>query len=163
MVGVFYYGGCFCIPFLLEIVLYVISFLMEAKNDFYHLGIYEPEYAQKVHRYLGGALYIVSPVLYAVVMVLLFGVLLGLLGMLPVAVSQAVPVKFRMFLFLPDYLLPNATSYIQSMRRRRVSGNEFFAETRAGLDVFLMLKEEMFSLLSQYDSSTFGVTVMSRY
>lgn len=54
MVGVFYYGGCFCIPFLLEIVLYVISFLMEAKNDFYHLGIYEPEYAQKVHRYLGG-------------------------------------------------------------------------------------------------------------
>ncbi len=41
-----------------------------------------------------------------------------------------------------------------------VSGNEFFAETQAGVDAFLMLKEEMFSL---YDSSAFGAAVMSRY
>lgn len=113
----------FTVPFLLEIIVYVISFPIEAQNDFYHLGMYEPEYALKVHRYLGDALYIVSPVLYAVVMVLLFGVLSGLLGMLPVAVSQAVPVKFRMFLFLPNYLLLNATSYIQSMRRGDVTCN----------------------------------------
>lgn len=113
----------FSAPFLMEVILYAVSFPMNAKNDLFHLGFYEPEYADMVHRYLGSALYIYSPVLYTVVMILFFGVLSGLLGMLPVAVSQAVPVKFRVFLFLPNYLLLNATSYLQSMRGGGVTCN----------------------------------------
>lgn len=113
----------FIVPFLLEILLYAVSFPMKANNDFSHLGMYEPEYAMKVHCYLGSALYLLSPVLYAVVMVLFFGAVSGILGMLPVAVSQAAPVKFRMFLFLPDYLLLNGTSYLQIMRKGSVTCN----------------------------------------
>lgn len=113
----------FSVPFLMEVILYALSFPMNAKNDLFHLGLYEPGYADMVHRYLGSALYIYSPMLYTVVMILFFGVLSGLLGMLPVAVSQAVPVKFRVFLFLPNYLLLNATSYLQSMRGGGVTCN----------------------------------------
>lgn len=113
----------FSAPFLMEVILYAVSFPMNAKNDLFHLGLYEPEYADMVHRYLGSALYIYSPVLYTVVMILFFGALSGVLGMLPVAVSQAVPVKFRVFLFLPNYLLLNATSYLQRMRGDGVTCN----------------------------------------
>ncbi len=113
----------FTVPFLLEIILYLVSFPMEAQNDFSHLGMYEPEYALKVHCYLGSALYLESPLFYVAVMVLFFGAVSGILGMLPVAVSQAVPVRFRMFLFLPDYLLLNATSYLQVMRKGSVTCN----------------------------------------
>ncbi|MBD5466648.1 MAG: hypothetical protein HDR21_00675 [Lachnospiraceae bacterium] len=113
----------FFIPFLLEIVLYAVSFPMKAKNDFFHLGLYEPEYAQMVHRYLGSSLYVYSPVLYAVIMSLFFGLLSGMLGVIPVAVSLAFPVRFRVFLFLPVYLLLNATSYIQTIRRGGITCN----------------------------------------
>lgn len=113
----------FSVPFLLEMILYMISFPMKAKNDFFHLGLYEPEYADMVRRYLGGTLYVYSPVLYTIVMIVFFGLISGILGMLPVAVSQAVPVKLRVFLFLPDYLLLNATSYVQTMRGGGVTCN----------------------------------------
>ncbi|MCM1538994.1 MAG: hypothetical protein NC254_11435 [bacterium] len=113
----------FSVPFLLEMILYMISFPMKAKNDFYHFALYEPEYAEMVYRYLGGRLYVHSPVLYTVVMIIFFGLVSGIFGMLPVAVSQAVPVKLRVFLFLPDYLLLNATSYLQTMRGGGVTCN----------------------------------------
>lgn len=113
----------FSVPFLMEVLLYVVSFPMKAKNDFSHWGMYELIYARMVHRYMGSMFYIYSPVLYAVIMSLFFGILSGLLGMLPVAVSQAVPVKFRMSLFLPNYLMLNATSYLQTMGGGSVTCN----------------------------------------
>lgn len=106
----------FCTPFLLETLLYTLSFPMKAENDFSHLGRYQPEYAQMVHHYLGSTLYLHSPELYTVIMTLVFGMISGLLGVLPVAVSLAFPVRFRVLLLLPVYLLLNMTNYIRLMR-----------------------------------------------
>ena len=102
----------FSLPFMAEILMNCISFPMKAQKDLSNLGLYHPEYAQMVHRYLGDGIYMLSPVLYAVAGTLFFGMISGLLGMFTAAFSFAISVKYRVLLLLPVFLLLNGTSWL---------------------------------------------------
>lgn len=119
-------AAVFMFPFLLEILLNCVSFPMAAKKDLSNLSLYDPEYAEMVHRYLFDRLYLASPVLYAVAGTLLFGVLSGILGMFTVAFSFAVSTKYRVLLLLPSFLFLNATSYINRLMEKGGSRTSWY-------------------------------------
>lgn len=94
----------FSVPFLIEILLNLIAFPVSAVGDPSNIGIYDVSYISGVHMQLFSGLYIQSPYLYAVVFTLFFGVFSGVLALFTVAVSTF-PIKFKVLLFLPVYLL----------------------------------------------------------
>lgn len=111
-------AAVFSFPFMMEVLINCVSFPLHAQKDFSNLGLYDPEYAEMVHRYLFDKLYLASPVLYAVLGTLLFGVLSGILGMFTVALSFAISTKYRVLLLLPAFLLLNGTSYLNMLMKK---------------------------------------------
>lgn len=109
----------FMIPFMLEILMNILSFPGNAIRDLTNLSIYNADYANMVHNYIGSTIYIASPILYAILMTLLFSIISGILGMLPVAISFAFSVKYRVLLILPTFLLLNATDYFNILNKNQ--------------------------------------------
>lgn len=107
----------FTVPFFIEILLNCISFPLQATGDMMNMGMLDPGYIDGIRRYLFSGLYRINPYFYSVVGILFFGVVSGLLGSLTVAFSALVRVRLRVFLFLPVYLLLNATVIIHSFLR----------------------------------------------
>lgn len=70
--------------------------------------------------------YLWAPYLYAVVGMLLFGVLLGLLGAFTVAFSSVVRVKYNVFLFLPVFLLLNLSAMLSPSEGASFRWYDFF-------------------------------------
>lgn len=101
----------FSIPFLIEILLNYIAFPYEAMGDFSNLNIYDLEYMQWVENYAYSELYVLSPILYAIVSTIIFGILSGILGMAASAFSMIVPVKYRVMYLIPSFILLNSTIY----------------------------------------------------
>ena len=91
------------------------------QRDLSNLSIYNTDYATMVHNYIGSAIYIASPGLYAILTTLFFGVVSGILGTLPVAISFALTVKYRTLLILPTFVLLNATTYLNILDRNKSS------------------------------------------
>lgn len=104
------------LPFLLEIVLNCISFPLAAAGDMLNWGYYDSQYVNAVHNYYMYELFLRSPYLYAVVGTLLFGTVSGILGAFTMAVSSVVKIKYNVFLFLPVFLLTNATLMLNAKR-----------------------------------------------
>jgi len=104
----------FSVPFLIEIGLNCISFPQQASGDFTNMSIYNAEYISSVRCYLFSDLYVSSPILYAVVMTVLMGIVSGMLGMFTVAFSYVFTVKYRVLLVLPVYLLLSLLGYADS-------------------------------------------------
>lgn len=102
----------FSVPLLMEIMLNCLSFPLEAAGDLTNWDAYNPDYVQGVHNYPMSGFYLYAPYLYAVAGTLFFGIVSGLLGAFTVAFSSVVQVKYRVFLFLPVFLLLNATVYL---------------------------------------------------
>jgi hypothetical protein len=88
---------------------------LAATGDLTNWEVYSPDYVQGVRNYLMSGLYLYSPYMYAVVGTLFFGFISGVLGAFTVAFSSVVQVKYRVFLFLPVFLLLNATVYLPEM------------------------------------------------
>ena len=102
----------FTLPFLIEILLNVITFPIDATRDFSHLSVYDADYIQMVQKYWWTGLFESMPYLYAVVMTVMFGAFSGLIGLMVMSFSAVFPVRFRvMYLILPFVLL-NSTIYI---------------------------------------------------
>lgn len=102
----------FTLPFLIEILLNVITFPIDATRDFSHLSVYDADYIQMVQKYWWTGLCESMPYLYAVVMTVMFGAFSGLIGLMVMSFSAVFPVRFRvMYLILPFVLL-NSTIYI---------------------------------------------------
>lgn len=102
----------FTVPFLIEILLNVITFPIDATRDFSHLSVYDADYIQMVQKYWWTGLFESMPYLYAVVMTVMFGAFSGLIGLMVMSFSAVFPVRFRvMYLILPFVLL-NSTIYI---------------------------------------------------
>lgn len=99
----------FSLPFLIEIVLNCLSFPMQAQGDLSNWKYYSADYLQSVHNYLFANLFLRSPYLYAVIGTLLFGIYSGILGAFTVALSSMFKFKYRIFLFLPVFILLNIT------------------------------------------------------
>ena len=101
----------FSIPFLIEILLNYITFPNEAIGDFSNLNTYDSEYLHWVDNYAYSELYVFSPILYAIVSTIIFGILSGILGMVASAFSMIIPVKYRVMYLLPSLILLNSTIY----------------------------------------------------
>ena len=102
----------FTLPFLIEIILNMITFPIDATRDFSHFGVYDKNYIQMVQNYWFSGMYESTPYLYATVMTVMFGVFSGLIGVMVMSFSSIFPVRFRvMYLILPFVLL-NSTIYI---------------------------------------------------
>lgn len=102
----------FLLPFLLEFLMTCVSFPLKAQGDFYNVSLYSAEYAGMVHNYPFAALFCHFPVLYTLLGLFVFAVVSGLLGMLTVAISFTVRVRYRALLLLPCFLLLNLTEYV---------------------------------------------------
>lgn len=100
----------FTVPFLLEILLNYVSFPQSAMGDLYNSSIYDTSYRNGVNQYFMKSIYLCSPCLYAVAGTLFFGVVSGLFGVFTAAISSLIKVKYRVFLFLPVFVVLNLSS-----------------------------------------------------
>lgn len=95
-------------PFLIEVALNCLSFPLNAANDM-RWSYYDPDYIAGVRNYFMHGLCLVSPYLYAVAGTLFFGFVSGLLGAFTEACSMLARVKYHVTLFLPVFVLLNAS------------------------------------------------------
>lgn len=105
----------FAVPFLIELGLNCISFPMAATGDFTNLNQYDPRYAEIVNRYIFSELFRANPYLYTVICILLFSVFSGILGMFTIALSMIMKVRYKIFLFLPVFVLLNISLYFSEI------------------------------------------------
>ncbi len=124
----------FTVPFLVEMVLYIIAFTTKPVGDLSNWSVYDPNYVDMVRNYMFSDLFIRAPYLYAVVKVLLFGIFSGLMGAFGVAVSALYRVKFRITIFLPTFLLLNLGVYAKVFFREMEKSVVWYS--------FVMLHEE---------------------
>lgn len=103
----------FTIPFIIEIFLNCVSFPLSAMGDYTNMSIYDAEYLNMVKNYLGSSIYIVSPVVYAILATIFFGIISGMLSTFVVGISFIFKVKYRVILLLPVYFILNATMYME--------------------------------------------------
>lgn len=111
----------FSVPFIIEIMLNCLSFPLTATGDLTNWHTYNPSYIQGVRNYLLNELYILNPYLYAIIGTLFSGFVSGLFGAFTVAFSSVVQVKYRVFLFLPIFLILNATVYLSELLSKGTS------------------------------------------
>lgn len=102
----------FSVPFLIEILLNCLAFPISATGDPSNNEYYSEVYIELTNMYLFSSLYHQSPYLYAIFSILVFGVLSGVLAMFTVAISTF-PIKFKVLLFLPIYLLLHGVAMIK--------------------------------------------------
>lgn len=99
----------FVVPFLLELILNCFSFPLSGEGDLSNWGYYDAGYIERVKHYLMSSLFIENPYVCALLGILIFGIVSGILGAFVVIISSVVRVKYRVFLFVPTLLLLNAT------------------------------------------------------
>lgn len=104
-------------PFFLEIILNCISFPLTAIGDLTNWSTYSVDYLQSVGKYQFSNIYLISPYLYAFFGTIMFSFISGICGAFTVAFSSIVRVKYRVFLFVPMFLLLNASIYFPSAVR----------------------------------------------
>ena len=105
----------FVIPTLIELVLNCISFPTAATGDFINLNQYNPRYVEMVSHYTFAELFKIDSYLYSVISTLFFGVFSGILGMFTVALSMILKVRYKIFLFLPVFVLLNISLYFSEI------------------------------------------------
>ena len=101
----------------------MLSFPMNAIRDLSNLSIYNTDYATMVHNYIGRRNLYSIPWFVCNSYNTIFGVVSGILGTLPVAISFALTVKYRTLLILPTFVLLNATTYLNILDRNKSSLN----------------------------------------
>lgn len=102
----------FTIPLVLELILYMLAFPLDATGDPFATNLYDASFLESEKRYLFYPVYHYSPILYAFFRAVLFGIVSGILSGFTVAVSFIVKVPFRVLLFFPVYLIIYSTYYI---------------------------------------------------
>ena len=99
----------------IELVLNCISFPTAATGDFINLNQYNPRYVEMVSHYTFAELFKIDSYLYSVISTLFFGVFSGILGMFTVALSMILKVRYKIFLFLPVFVLLNISLYFSEI------------------------------------------------
>ncbi len=99
----------FTVPFLMEFVLHCVAFPLHAMGDLTGLHSYAEQYLQGVSNYFMSGLYKFNPYLYALMGILLFGIVSGLLGAMTVVISGLIRIKYNVFLLFPSVVLLNAS------------------------------------------------------
>jgi hypothetical protein len=108
----------FMVPFLFELLLTYIAFPAEATLDLtYWKGLDLNRVAMERGYYMG-AIYRISPCLYAMTGTILFGLFSGLLGAFTTALSFVFRFPYKILLMLPAFLLLNGTVILQQLTDR---------------------------------------------
>ncbi len=102
-------------PMLIEFVLNIIAFPISATGDFSNWGLYEDAYIESVNHYLFAEIYMGHPYIYTVLGLIAYSVFSGVLGAFTAAISGFVRVKYKVFLFLPAYLLLQISGMISEL------------------------------------------------
>ena len=102
----------FTVPFLIELLLNCISFPVAATGDFTGLNQYNPTYVEMVTNYTMSGLYEWDSYLYAIIEIFVFGIFSGIMGAFTVSLSSVLTIRYKIFLFLPIFILLNASVYI---------------------------------------------------
>lgn len=102
----------FVTPFFIEMVLTLFSFPIAATGDFTNLNKFSPEYVEMAEHYFFSELFQQHPYLYTALGILIFGIFSGTIGMFTVALSALITFPYKILLFLPAFVLLNATLYI---------------------------------------------------
>lgn len=142
-------------PFFIEIILNCIAFPLNATGDLSNWGLYEADYVQSVQNYLFPKFFIQSPYLYAIAGTLFWGIYSGLLGAFTVAFSSVFKIKYKILLFLPVYLLLNATLYIPRLLPRNTMSVKWY-------DYLLLFNDQAKSywiLIIKFLLLTFFITI----
>lgn len=105
----------FVLPFLIEMFLNCIAFPIEANGDLSNMGYYSKEYIESVHNYFLCTLFIKAPYIYTFLCIILFGMIAGLLSTVVLVITSIVKVKYKVLLFIPTYVLFNATLYLENI------------------------------------------------
>lgn len=105
----------FTVPFLLEIILNCLSFPLTAMGDLTNLRAYSIEYVNSVHHYFMSDFYVKAPYLYTILLTMFFGVVSGVFGAFTLAFSSIYRFKYRVLLFLPIYIILNASLYLSDL------------------------------------------------
>lgn len=105
----------FTLPFLIEMILNCISFPLAAQGDLSNWNYYDPAYKESVENYLFSNIFLISPYLSAGLGTILFGIVSGVLASFTVAFSSIFKFRYRIFLFLPVFILLNLMEIISAM------------------------------------------------
>lgn len=100
----------FLVPMLLEYGLVLLSFPQNAVGDFSGAGMYDKTYMENVFRYPQCELFISYPFRYPLFFLPFFSALSGILAMF-VSVLAWGPIRFKVILLLPLYLISNLFLY----------------------------------------------------
>ena len=104
----------FTLPMLTEFLLNCISFPMSANGNSFMQPVYDQGYIDAAENYMMFDLFKVSPVTYAFVTILLFGILSAVLGMFVLAVSLYIS-RYKIILLVPVYILMYGIGMINSL------------------------------------------------
>ncbi len=114
----------FTIPFLLEIVLEVICFSMNAMGD--PSGFQFIKSIESENQYLLYELWVDNRIVYAIIMTILFGVVSGILALFNFAISTLPFFNYKIFTFFPIYVLFYFVSIFESLIDTDYTLNYFY-------------------------------------
>ena len=103
------------VPIFIEFFLNIIAFPINAAGDFSNWGLYDDVYIKSVNNYLLTSIYIKHPYIYTILGLFAYSVFSGILGAFASAISGFVRVKYKVFLFLPIYLLLQISGIISEL------------------------------------------------
>lgn len=93
----------FSVPFIFEVILSLIGFPSGAHGNFESSGLYSEVYISSMENYVLGS-FKVSSKFYALISILLFAIISGVLASFVLAISIYVN-KYKVFLLFPVYIL----------------------------------------------------------
>lgn len=136
----------FTIPFLLELLLYIIAFPLTATGDPSNISDYQAVMQEIIGKYLFSEIYVKSSLLYGVTTVFLWGILAGVLGGFTACISM-LGIRFRALLFLPVYVLLYFVSTLENIFCTPYTTNylwyiqfyDFYVKTEWGLVLFILI------------------------
>lgn len=114
----------FTIPFLIEIFMEVCSFNMNANGD--PTGFAYIQTIESDSQHLFSSLFLKNKIFYAIIMTLVFGLVTSILALFNFSVTVLPFVKYKIFAFLPVYVLLYVITLIQQLTSVEYTLNYFF-------------------------------------
>lgn len=114
----------FAAPLFFEMILNCIAFPIQALGDQSNISMFEN--SSMIDGYLFSELWILNPFLYTFLMILLFGCVAGILACFASVCSLTIIVRFRVFIFIPVYVLLQIIIMLEDVFKLDFSTHYFF-------------------------------------
>lgn len=104
----------FSIPLLLELCLNCAAFPLDANGNFANSATYDLSYVMATENYMFFDFFKISPILYAIITYVMFGIVAGILGIFTLAFSMLF-CRFKIGLLFPVYILLYGIGMVDSL------------------------------------------------